>query len=103
LLWLVIHHLAVDAVSWRILLADLAHIWLQVSTGEDPQTGAGTTSVRRWVHGLTEQASARRPAELARWTDVLAGGDRLLGSRPLDPARDVMATADRIRLRIPAD
>ncbi|WP_348538094.1 amino acid adenylation domain-containing protein [Nocardia carnea] len=103
LLWLVIHHLAVDAVSWRILLADLAHIWLQVSTGEDPQTGAGTTSVRRWVHGLTEHASARRPAELAHWTDVLAGGDRLLGSRPLDPARDVMATADRIRLRIPAD
>ncbi|MFD4404682.1 amino acid adenylation domain-containing protein [Nocardia sp. NPDC058499] len=103
LLWLVIHHLAVDAVSWRILLADLAHTWLQVSTGEDPQPGAGTTSVRRWVHGLTEQASARRPAELARWTEVLASGHRLLGSRPLDPARDVMATADRIRLRIPAD
>ncbi|NKY31863.1 amino acid adenylation domain-containing protein [Nocardia speluncae] len=103
LLWLVIHHLAVDAVSWRILLADLAHIWLQVSTGEDPQPGAGTTSVRRWVHGLTEQASARRPAELSRWKEMLADGDRPLGSRPLDPERDVMATAGRIELRIPAD
>ncbi len=103
LLWLVVHHLAVDAVSWRILLADLAHTWLQVSTGEDPHPGAGTTSVRRWVHGLTERAAARRPAELPHWREVLAGGERLLGSRPLDPERDVMAGAGRIRLRIPAD
>ncbi|MFC9964186.1 amino acid adenylation domain-containing protein [Nocardia ignorata] len=103
LLWLVVHHLAVDAVSWRILLTDLARTWLQVSTGEDPRPGTGTTSVRSWVHGLTEQAATRRPAELERWKTVLAEGNRLLGSRPLDPDRDVMATADRIRLRLPAD
>ncbi|MEV0684906.1 amino acid adenylation domain-containing protein [Nocardia sp. NPDC050378] len=103
LLWLVVHHLAVDAVSWRILLTDLARTWLQVSTGEDPQPGTGTTSVRRWVHGLTEQAAARRPVELERWKTVLAEGNRSLGSRPLDPERDVMATVDRIRLRLPAD
>ncbi|MGI5218677.1 amino acid adenylation domain-containing protein [Nocardia sp. CA-290969] len=103
LLWLVIHHLAVDAVSWRILLADLAQAWAQISAGDDPRIGAGTTSVRRWAHGLAEQAPTRRAGELARWTQVLTGGDRLLGARPLDPHRDTAATAGRVRVRIPAD
>ncbi|KAF0846969.1 non-ribosomal peptide synthetase [Nocardia caishijiensis] len=103
LLWLVVHHLAVDAVSWRILLADLARAWLQVSTGEDPQPGLRTTSVRSWLHGLTERTAARRPAELARWKAVLAEGNRSLGSRSLDPERDVVATAGRIRSRLAAD
>ncbi|MFI5719154.1 amino acid adenylation domain-containing protein [Nocardia sp. NPDC051750] len=103
LMWLVVHHLAVDAVSWRILLADLAQAWQQISAGTDPRIGSGTTSVRRWVHGLVEQAPDRRATELQRWKDVLAQDDPPLGSRPLDPERDTAATAERIRLRIPAD
>nr|WP_245551191.1 non-ribosomal peptide synthetase [Nocardia paucivorans] len=102
LMWLVIHHLAVDAVSWRIILTDLAQAWEQIRAGGDPHFGPTTTSVRRWVHGLVEQAPARR-AELHRWKNALERGDRLLGERRLDPDRDVAATAGRIRLRIPAD
>lgn len=103
LMWLVIHHLAVDAVSWRILLTDLARTWPQVSGGGEDRPAAGTTSVRRWVHGLAEQAPDRSAAELDLWKGVVAGGDRLLGARRLDPDRDVMSTASRVRLRIPAD
>nr|WP_306306812.1 non-ribosomal peptide synthetase [Nocardia brevicatena] len=103
LLWLVIHHLAVDAVSWRIILADLARAWGQTSDGGDPHFDPDTTSVRRWVHGLVEQAPGRCTAELDLWKGVLERGDRLLGERRLDPERDVTATAGRIRMRIPAD
>ncbi|WP_084525422.1 amino acid adenylation domain-containing protein [Nocardia vaccinii] len=103
LLWLVIHHLAVDAVSWRILLSDLAQAWSQAADGGESQLGPATTSFRRWTHGLVEQAPGRRSAELAMWKDVLGQGDRLLGSRPLDPGRDLVATSDRVHQRVPAE
>jgi len=103
LLWLVIHHLAVDAVSWRALLADLGQAWCQVDEGGEPQVGAPATSMRRWLHGLIEQAPRRRAAELEWWKDVLAPGDRLLGARRLDPHRDVGATAGTVRTRVPAE
>ncbi|WP_330255502.1 amino acid adenylation domain-containing protein [Nocardia sp. NBC_00565] len=103
LMWLVVHHLAVDAVSWRIILSDLAQAWQYVCDGHDPHFGSGTTSVRRWVHGLVEQAAGRRSTELDLWKNVLEQEDQLLGSRHLDPDRDVTATGDRIRTRIPAD
>ncbi|WP_084531625.1 amino acid adenylation domain-containing protein [Nocardia miyunensis] len=99
LMWLVIHHLAVDAVSWRILLADLAQAWSGVSDGGEPHT----TSFRRWVHGLVEQAPSRRAAELDLWKDVLGQGDRLLGSRRLEPDRDVGSTVGRVHQRVPAE
>ncbi|MRH87783.1 amino acid adenylation domain-containing protein [Nocardia sp. SYP-A9097] len=102
LMWLVIHHLAVDAVSWRIILGDLAQAWSQVSDGGEPQAGPFTTSFRRWVHGLAEQAPGRRSAELDLWKHVLGQGDQLLGSRRLVPDRDVEATAGRVHQRIPA-
>ncbi|EON34683.1 Non-ribosomal peptide synthetase modules-related protein [Gordonia terrae C-6] len=103
LMWLVIHHLAVDGVSWRIILADLAMASHHVREGRAPRFGPPTTSVRRWVHGLVEKAPARTTAELDRWTEVMAPDDRLLGRRALDPDRDIVATAGRLRMRIPAD
>nr|WP_227985270.1 non-ribosomal peptide synthetase [Nocardia spumae] len=103
LLWLVIHHLAVDAVSWRILLADLAQAWQQIADGAAVQFAPATTSVRRWHHGLVDQAPHRRASELDRWAEVLAPGQQLLGTRPLDPRRDTAATAGRIQVRVPAD
>ncbi|MFD6395762.1 amino acid adenylation domain-containing protein [Nocardia sp. NPDC060249] len=102
LLWLVIHHLAVDVVSWRIILADLAQAWSQIRDGGEPRFGTVTTSFRRWAHGLAERAPGTRPAELDRWKDVLARGDQLLGSRRLIADRDVGATAGRVHQRIPA-
>ncbi|MGV9666679.1 amino acid adenylation domain-containing protein [Nocardia niigatensis] len=102
LLWLVIHHLAVDAVSWRIVLTDLAQAWAQTSTAGEPHFGPVTTSFRRWVHGLAEQAPGRRSAELDLWRGILERDDQLLGSRRLIPDRDTGATAGRVHARIPA-
>jgi amino acid adenylation domain-containing protein/FkbH-like protein/non-ribosomal peptide synthase protein (TIGR01720 family) len=45
---LVIHHLAVDGVSWRILLEDLERIYEQERGGQKVKLHAKTTSVKEW-------------------------------------------------------
>ncbi len=57
-LLLAIHHLAVDAVSWRILLEDLTTICGQLSRGETPALLPKTTSFGSWAGRLEELASA---------------------------------------------
>jgi len=49
---IVIHHLAVDAVSWLTLLKDLETIYRQVSAGEDVMLPPKTSSFRAWAQGL---------------------------------------------------
>jgi len=51
-LFIVIHHLAVDGVSWRILLDDLHSIYFQLSTTEAAVLPAKTTSFKRWAEQL---------------------------------------------------
>jgi non-ribosomal peptide synthase protein (TIGR01720 family) len=85
---LVAHHLAVDGVSWRILLADLASA---LAGQELPPVG---TSFRRWANALT---TVSRAAELPVW---LHAPDPPLGSRPLAPARDTTATQRELELRL---
>jgi amino acid adenylation domain-containing protein/non-ribosomal peptide synthase protein (TIGR01720 family) len=76
LLWMV-HHLAVDGVSWRILLEDLE----RASRGED--LGPKTASWSRWVWGLEQAArSAELEADAAYWLELppgAAGGEARAG------------------------
>ncbi|MEU5979496.1 amino acid adenylation domain-containing protein [Streptomyces sp. NPDC047315] len=98
----VLHHLAVDGVSWRILLPDLAAAWEQVKSGAAPALPDVGTSVRRWAHALVDEAHAPdRLAELPYWRSVVEPADPPLGSRPLDPERDTVATADHLWLNVP--
>ncbi|MEV0248805.1 non-ribosomal peptide synthase/polyketide synthase [Nocardia sp. NPDC050712] len=100
---IVAHHLVIDGVSWRILLPDLALAWQAVSAGSTPVLAGSGTSLRRWAHGLVDQASTpERVAELSWWRSVLDGPDPILGARPLDPAVDVMRTVHRVDVQIPA-
>ncbi|MFI6999798.1 amino acid adenylation domain-containing protein [Nocardia sp. NPDC050175] len=84
-LWLVLHHLVTDGVSWRILLPDLA---TAAMGGVLAPVG---TSFRRWAHGQAEQAGARA-AELPLWQGILATPDPALGADLPDPAVDVVST-----------
>ncbi|WP_237724092.1 condensation domain-containing protein [Rhodococcus sp. DK17] len=91
----VAHHLAVDGVSWRILLPDFAAAWYQVSTGSVPSLPEPATSMRRWAHALADEAvRSERAAELVWWQNVVDGPDPPITERPLDPGRD-LATALR--------
>ncbi|OPF82225.1 hypothetical protein VT50_0207645, partial [Streptomyces antioxidans] len=97
-LLVVADRLVVDAVSWRILLEDVA---AAIAGRELPPV---TTSFRHWTRALATQAdSPRRRAELPAWTELLAPGDPLLTNRPADPPRDANAPVLRVSVRIPAD
>ncbi|MGW2228796.1 amino acid adenylation domain-containing protein [Streptomyces formicae] len=99
---LVAHHLAVDAVSWRILLGDLAAAWEAVAAGRDPVLAPVGTSLRAWAAALVaESSSARREAELPAWTDILRTPEPPLGGRALDPARDLGETARTLTVTVP--
>ncbi len=75
-LLLVIHHLAVDGVSWRILLDDLAQAWSDITRRRPPGLPPVATSFRAWAHALGRQTTARA-AELPLWNEILAAPDRL--------------------------
>ncbi|MGW2569638.1 amino acid adenylation domain-containing protein [Streptomyces sp. NPDC001537] len=103
-LLIVLHHLVVDGVSWRILLPDLVSAWQRVRDGHPAAQPAVGTSLRRWVHALAaEAATPERVAELPVWQEILRAEEPVLGTRELDPARDVTATVDTVRVQVPAD
>ncbi|WP_370949850.1 amino acid adenylation domain-containing protein [Amycolatopsis sp. cg5] len=66
-LYLVVHHLVVDGVSWRILLGDLDQAYQQASRGQRIDLGAKTTSFRDWAHRITTHDFE---AERGYWTSV---------------------------------
>ncbi|HEY0637917.1 MAG TPA: amino acid adenylation domain-containing protein, partial [Pseudonocardiaceae bacterium] len=59
-LLLAAHHLAVDGVSWRILLGDLAQAWSAVAAGERPRLRPAGTSLRAFAAAVQAQALGPR-------------------------------------------
>ncbi|MGC4978102.1 amino acid adenylation domain-containing protein [Streptomyces sp. DT199] len=103
-LLIVIHHLAVDGVSWRILLPDLEAAWNQVTAGRPVRLDPVATSYRGWAQALSQEArTARRAGELAWWAEQSGTGEPMLGTRAPDPARDTHASAGAITVELPAD
>lgn len=81
-LLLVIHHLAVDGVSWRILLDEFQTTYLALAQQTPPQLPARTSSYQAWAHGLAEFASSKRAEDqLPYWSAVPAQQVRPLPSR----------------------
>lgn len=67
-LLIVIHHLAVDGVSWRILLEDLQTTYQQIDRGQAIQLPAKTTPFQQWARRLQKYAqSTAIQQELAYW------------------------------------
>ena len=93
----VAHHLVVDGVSWRILLADLEEAVGAASEGRPPRLTPAGTSWRRHATLLAEAAAGgTHRGELDHWRGVLADPDEpQLGTRPRDPATDTARTAVR--------
>ncbi|ORB60321.1 non-ribosomal peptide synthetase, partial [Mycolicibacterium tusciae] len=70
---LIVHHLAVDAVSWRILLEDLNIAWVQHRSGQPIALQMTGTSFARWAALLAEHAHTPAVVETAdSWRQVTA-------------------------------
>ncbi|WP_028192796.1 non-ribosomal peptide synthetase [Salinispora pacifica] len=108
-LLLVVHHLVMDGVSWRVLLGDLATAWEAIVHGERPALEPVPTSLRRFAREVAEQASSpQRQAELPHWAKTLAPGAELVAGAtrtgtagaarehvvtlPADPTRALLTT-----------
>ncbi|MFN2416205.1 MAG: amino acid adenylation domain-containing protein [Pyrinomonadaceae bacterium] len=80
---IVIHHLAVDGVSWRVLLEDLEAACEQLSRGEAVNLPPKTASFKQWAERLAEYArSEGLKGELSVWEEAAAGGGRLPVDHP---------------------
>uniref|UniRef100_UPI003B8A65F8 non-ribosomal peptide synthase/polyketide synthase n=1 Tax=Rhodococcus sp. TaxID=1831 RepID=UPI003B8A65F8 len=100
-LLVVAHHLAIDGVSWRILIPDLAAAYTRARAGEDPALAPIGTSMRTWADGLVS-AAQHRGGELALWRSMTEPVGPSLAARELDPSVDVGATVERIETELSA-
>ncbi|HEY2501794.1 MAG TPA: amino acid adenylation domain-containing protein, partial [Mycobacterium sp.] len=95
---LLVHHLAVDTVSWRIVLEDLNIAWAQRRGGYPVALPAGGTSFARWAELLAEHA--RHPEVVAQaqaWGQVAATPAALLA---VQPAVDTYSTAGQLSVSL---
>ncbi|MDJ0109646.1 condensation domain-containing protein, partial [Rhodococcus erythropolis] len=101
MLSVLVHHWAVDGVSWRILVPDLQSAITAAMAEQPVVLEPVRTSFRRWAHRLVEHAKTR-DRELELWRKIAATPDPMVGSGPLDPLQDNTLTAGQLTLRLPA-
>ncbi|MCX4863850.1 non-ribosomal peptide synthase/polyketide synthase [Streptomyces sp. NBC_00825] len=81
-LFVTVHHLVVDGVSWRILLSDLATAYGQARAGRPVDLGAKSTSFRDWTRALAAHTgSGALDTEAPYWNALAEGGS---GRLPVD-------------------
>ncbi|PPS91198.1 non-ribosomal peptide synthetase [Streptomyces sp. MH60] len=76
----VVHHVVIDGVSWRVLTDDLATAWRQLASGTQIALPPVGTSFRRWTQ-LLERAAF--DADSTYFRRPLPGPDEPLGRRAL--------------------
>ncbi|MEU3010807.1 amino acid adenylation domain-containing protein [Nocardia asteroides] len=92
-LLLSIHHLAVDVVSWHIMIDGLAAAWDQIQAGVAPKMLPEFTSYRQWSEAIWQRAT--EPEVLAQrdyWAAQVSAPDAPLGARLPAPATDTWST-----------
>jgi amino acid adenylation domain-containing protein/non-ribosomal peptide synthase protein (TIGR01720 family) len=71
-LLIIIHHLAVDGVSWRILLEDFQNAYQEMKRDGVARLPLKTTSFQHWAQRLWEHAQSEDArAEISYWSDGL--------------------------------
>lgn len=65
-LFIVVHHMAIDGISWRVLIENIESALLALKNGEAINFGPKGTSYRQWVdllgkYAISHRAMAQRP------------------------------------------
>jgi amino acid adenylation domain-containing protein/non-ribosomal peptide synthase protein (TIGR01720 family) len=95
-LLLIVHHLVVDGVSWRILLDDLQTAYQQLQQGQSVTLPPKTASFQQWADQLQEDAqSASVRQEFQHWQQLK---NRVIAPLPCDfsGGQNLVSTADTV-------
>jgi amino acid adenylation domain-containing protein/non-ribosomal peptide synthase protein (TIGR01720 family) len=105
-LLLVVHHLAVDGVSWRVLLEDLQHAYERSQAGQVLSIAHKTSAYQLWAARLAEYAnSTELQGELSYWQVQARQAvpelpcDNVHGRQTHDVARTISLRLDSQRTR----
>ncbi|WP_312029447.1 non-ribosomal peptide synthetase, partial [Mycolicibacterium sp. CBMA 334] len=97
---LIVHHLAVDGVSWRIVLEDLNIAWAQHRGGRPLTLPAAGMSFARWADLLAQSAQYPQVMEQAQvWRQVAATPATLPAPQP---EVDTYETAGKLSMALDA-
>jgi amino acid adenylation domain-containing protein/non-ribosomal peptide synthase protein (TIGR01720 family) len=100
----VVHHLAVDGVSWRILMEDLEAACRRIARGESAALPAKTTSFRQWAERLAEHAhTGALDSEAAFWTSPSRARVEPLALPRSGEGPDTLAAARTVAVSLPPE
>ena len=102
-LMMIIHHLAVDGVSWRILLEDLNSAYDQLVRSEEVVLQPKTTSFQRWAKLLAEYSLSD---DLLKEKEFWLGESRRLAPplpRDCERGENTVASASSVRVSLSAE
>jgi non-ribosomal peptide synthase protein (TIGR01720 family) len=102
-LLIVIHHLVVDGVSWRILLDDLQAGYEQALRREPVEFGGKTTSFKRWAEEIERYAAGSEITEEQGYWLEKARKDAARLPVDFDHSDNVTAEPATVRLRLGSD
>jgi amino acid adenylation domain-containing protein/non-ribosomal peptide synthase protein (TIGR01720 family) len=72
-LWVGIHHLVIDGVSWRVLLDEWSCVYRALAGATGAELLQPSWSPARWARALAAYADGEAQYELAYWQEQLAG------------------------------
>ncbi|MBK8549759.1 MAG: non-ribosomal peptide synthase/polyketide synthase [Ignavibacteria bacterium] len=79
---IVIHHLAVDGVSWRILLDDLELLLAGIRKGKKAELGPKSSSYRQWYNALESYSQSKRLlSQIHYWEKVAESYEPLVADK----------------------
>lgn len=95
-LLIVAHHLAVDGVSWRVLLEDLATAYDGLAEDANVSLPPATAQYLEWAHALAARAPAEQVTREVPRIDVPTDA-------PFEPSLNTVESGDEITLACDAD
>lgn len=69
-LFLVAHHLIMDAVSWRIIISDLGMVLAQLHEGKIASLPVRTSTLKEWASRLYREYDSGKTEEKIYWLDL---------------------------------
>jgi amino acid adenylation domain-containing protein/non-ribosomal peptide synthase protein (TIGR01720 family) len=99
---IVVHHLAVDGVSLRIILNDLNALLDNIAAGEQPNLGAKGSSYRQWHQALTQYSESSRLLVQQKYWEQINNNYEPLPDDTAFTGKAQMGDMDNIRVKLNA-